>query len=79
MKLECSRRKKKKARKLTRNIPGKMIQNQLLSGLPWFINWNPIFTCTGLFLPNTLLATWQPEKKGPLLLYLKETFTVCLL
>lgn len=46
-----------------------------------FINWNPIFSCTGLFLPNkhTLLAVWQPEKKGPLLLYLREIFTVCML
>lgn len=44
-----------------------MIQNQLLSGVLWFINWNPIFNCTGLFLPNkhALLAIWQPEKKGP--------------
>lgn len=62
---ECSR---KRARKLTRSIPGKMIQNHLLSGMFWFINWNPIFNCTGLFLPNkhALLAIWQPEKKVPL-------------
>lgn len=61
---ECSR---KRVRKLTRTIPGKMILSQLLSGMVWFINWNPIFNCTGLFLPNkhALLAVWRPEKKGP--------------
>jgi len=46
---ECSR---KRARKLARNIPGRMIENQLLFGMLWFRNWNPIFNCTGLFLPN---------------------------
>lgn len=47
----------------------------------WFINWNAVFNCSGLFLPNkhSLLAIWQPEKKGPLVLYLTEMLAVCML
>lgn len=41
-----------KAGKSARNILGKMVENHLLSGMLWFIDWNLIFNCTGLFLPK---------------------------
>lgn len=66
-------------RKLTRNIPGKMIRNQLLPGTLWFINWNLIFNCTGLFLPtNTaywLFASWR--ERTPVVVLERSLQYVC--
>lgn len=45
----------------------------------WFINWNLIFNCTGL-LPPYKCAYWLfGNLKRPLLWYLREIFTVCVL
>lgn len=76
MKLNAS----KSRRKLTRNIPGRMIGNQLLPGMLWLINWNPIFNCTGLFLPNerALLAICILTRNDPCCC-IGEIFAVCML
>lgn len=68
-----------KAGKLTRNIPGKMVENQLLSGIFWFIDWNLIFNHTGLFLPKKYAYWLFGNLKRPILWYLREIFAVCVL
>lgn len=52
-----------------------MTENELLSGVLWFINWNLIFNCTGLFLPNKHAHWLFDNLKRPLMWYLREIFT----